>query len=514
MCGQRPLGAPSLVLAAVLVSCLCDATVVVYPGPGPSVAPSWRYRVSIRDASTAGSRQQPHLGDQSQEQGREQGQAQELFVYVLNNTARSQQAYAGPANRSVSWTSFATDGASPVRVTVQATKRFSACEIRPKNLGLQCYTNGKTDSPGHDKFTVAWFEVSAPLTYLSVELDGGDPVMHALNVFVDPLEDPASVPSPDDPQVLYFGPGVHRIGALAVNDTIDHVYAAPGAYIHGGFVTRSNHPVTVSGRGVFSGETFVFHDPRFPWSLIDLAAGNAHSVSGITVVDPPKYYFRTYANNLVVKNVKFAVAWTYNTDGMVGGKNSLIQDSYFRCNDDTLKIYSQGMICQRLTLWQNENGGVTQTGWWGNSTRKDILVEDIDLIHTEWGHHESQNNGIVDHAGGGTSDTVVNVDNVTVRDVRVDEGVLSTMSLHFGNATKGSYRNVRLERVRVDGWNKYNRILADPGAAVAVDGITFLDFELGGTCIDSAAKANFTIMPGVNVSFVCTHKAKAMNNGT
>jgi hypothetical protein len=101
---------------------------------------------------------------------------------------------------------------------------------------------------------------------------------------------------------------------------------------------------------------------------------------------------------------------TYNTDGIATGANGHITRSYIRSNDDSLKLYSpgtacvldqsglplevviqlhfslapasdqvlnrcfSGMVIEDCVVWQMQNGGVFQLGWWTNSTRTNITV--------------------------------------------------------------------------------------------------------------------------------------------
>lgn len=59
---------------------------------------------------------------------------------------------------------------------------------------------------------------------------------------------------------------------------INRIYLAPGAYVHGGFITISaSQSVQISGRGVLSGERFKFHDPNFTWALVNLDKGTSYS---------------------------------------------------------------------------------------------------------------------------------------------------------------------------------------------------------------------------------------------
>eukprot|EP00054_Salpingoeca_dolichothecata_P010659 m.59382 g.59382 ORF g.59382 m.59382 type:complete len:324 (-) comp19099_c0_seq1:25-996(-) len=322
-------------------------------------------------------------------------------------------------------------------------------------------------------------------------------------IFVDPPEDPVNIPSPSDSSVLYFPPGYHDLkGNLQLNDSIQHVYLAPGSYVMGGITSQADHAVNITGRGIFAGSEFPFHDPRFPWALVLLPSSSGHFIEGITIVDPPKYYFRTYATNVYIYNVKLCVAWTYNTDGIVGGAHTLVDRSFIRSNDDSLKIYSDGMTIRNTVVWQLQNGGTLQTGWWAECNRTNILVENLDVIHAEWlaEHHFSQNNGVIDNAKGDTSRYYM-VNN-TFRNIRVEEpNLYSFMNVQLNPNATGTVAHWRIENVTTFSLTKANFLMGAP--QIEIQNFTFANFQLNHQCIQSAAQGNFSLKFAKDVNFLC-----------
>lgn len=111
------------------------------------------------------------------------------------------------------------------------------------------------------------------------------------------------------------------------------------------------------------------------------------------VVVGVRYYFRSYAPNVQVKNVKMVGGWTYNTDGIATGDNGTVSDTFIFSNDDSIKLYSSNMIVEDTIIWQQANGGTFQLGWWGSHSQRNISVARVTVIHRE-GNSVSRTNSV------------------------------------------------------------------------------------------------------------------------
>lgn len=138
---------------------------------------------------------------------------------------------------------------------------------------------------------------------------------------------------------MFFDVGVHDLnGQLHLPPEINQVYIAPGAFLQGGFITTASHSVNITGRGIMSGATYPFHDPRFLWGLVNMDKGSGHLLEGVTLVDSPQFFFRGQSSFNTVRNVKMLAPWTYNSDGVGIGMNGLVEDCFIWANDDTFKV--------------------------------------------------------------------------------------------------------------------------------------------------------------------------------
>ena len=96
--------------------------------------------------------------------------------------------------------------------------------------------------------------------------------------------------------------------------------------------------------------------------------GDNHVVEGITAVNAPTYVFNLNSfwttgcgdhagSRAVVRRVK-GIGWHYTSDGVFTGRDSLIEDSFFKVNDDAIKVFLSNTLVQRCTVWQLNNGQV------------------------------------------------------------------------------------------------------------------------------------------------------------
>lgn len=86
---------------------------------------------------------------------------------------------------------------------------------------------------------------SRNLVNISVEVNGD--IFHHLQLFANPIED--ARPDPADPNVIYYGPGIHQVGRVVVPSG-KTVYLAGGALAEGAFLVNHAENVRILGRGI------------------------------------------------------------------------------------------------------------------------------------------------------------------------------------------------------------------------------------------------------------------------
>ena len=127
----------------------------------------------------------------------------------------------------------------PVQVEVTVKRPFHSVVVRPISRGIHPTVQGQRIT----------FQLSRPGQF-TVELDGPH---HALHLFADPPEEEA--PKAGDPNVLYFGPGVHRPGKIQLKSG-QTVYVAGGAVVYAMIEGHGVSGVRILGRGIIDSSEF------------------------------------------------------------------------------------------------------------------------------------------------------------------------------------------------------------------------------------------------------------------
>jgi len=127
----------------------------------------------------------------------------------------------------------------PVTVEVISKRPFKSVAVRPSSRGIRPVVKGQRIT----------FRLLRP-GQVTVELDGPH---HALHLFADAPE--VGVPNLGDPNVLYFGEGVHRPGKIQLKNG-QTVYVAGGAVVYTAIEGRGVSGVRILGRGVIDTSEF------------------------------------------------------------------------------------------------------------------------------------------------------------------------------------------------------------------------------------------------------------------
>lgn len=207
-------------------------------------------------------------------------------------------------------------------IEVQLPQAPSQAVVRPLARGIHPVITGNSI-----RFTV---DQPGPLT---VEWDGD--YKNALHLFVyGPQE---QVPDKNDPNVLYFGPGLHDVGLIEPKDS-QTVYLAPGSVVLGAIQAQGKRDITITGRGILSGSRYDrWKDTMVPINFSDCE--NIH-IEGITLIEPAAWCINLYkSKNITVKDVNI-IGWCSNSDGITiqSCENVSVQGCFVRTWDDSLVV--------------------------------------------------------------------------------------------------------------------------------------------------------------------------------
>jgi hypothetical protein len=376
---------------------------------------------------------------------------------------------------TTSWSSFATDG--PVRVRVKClNQKIRFCRVLPRRHKI----NGTVI--GDD---TAEFEIPGPGQY-SVEFEEGIQIHHPLLLFADkyPLEIPGSAGG----KVTVFEPGVHDIGDRYELKSGQTVYLKPGSYLRGHFAAEGAQGIKIVGQGILSGEK---DGERQNGHMISMRDCRDVLIEGITIINPPQYCVSLGGERHVCRNVKM-MGWWFSTDGVLLGGNSLIEDCFFKVNDDALKLYCSGTTVRHCVVWQMENGAPFQISWNMEGLNSVFRVSDVDVIRVEhtW---DNPNEAVFDavHGGGGTMRDYVfegiRIDHCTHRLLHI-----ATMPNEFAkwDPQKGEIDGLVFRDIECYTVPQKKNIIAGKDPAHPVKNVVFENVRVGNKVWKTAADAN------------------------
>ena len=383
-------------------------------------------------------------------------------------------------SKSTSYSIFSFSGPATVKVT-KLSGTFEKCDILPSRYNIHAEKDGNT----------VIIQLDKPRK-VAVEFDKD--ITHPLLLFADEPE--TEIPSADDPNVIFFGPGIHTPAETIYPKAGQTVYLAGGCILQAHIKGENASNVTICGKGILDGRIFGHTHGRL--ILFDENSEDV-TVKDITIVDAPGFYVTTRANGTHIQNVK-GLGWWFNTDGFSTGTNGLIEDCFIKCNDDAIKLYRSGTEVYRTTIWQMENGAPFQISWNMNSDNSDFIVKDCDVIHCDhfW---DNPNTAIFDaiHGGGG------HMSNYLFEDIRVENCTHRMISFQikpnrFANTDKlGKISNISFKNISInttDG-NPLRRInlIQGYGPGHTISGIHLENVTVNGIPYTDAKTARFEMEP-------------------
>ena len=443
-----------LLLAAFVPA---HATLLTYPRPVDQRWLSGRFTVDVRE---------------------ENAPAQRAYVYESTNPFHAAGQAMGEANH---WTNFSCDGPVDVTVTVAPGYPVHSARILPLAHGLKVRVDGQKISFRLDRPRQLAVEVNGeraqPLFIFAQELERDLPDFTAANV-IDFSRKPAVHNDPDKPNVLYFPPGEYDLVELGYDlnkgfplDAGDIVYLAGGAVVHGAFSSHAEN-VTVRGRGIISGAKWRWVRERYneagiPWSyekyreIAVYLHGSRATIEGITFTDPV-HFCVSVGDDSLVRGVQ-CFGWWYTTDGVRAGDRSVVEDCFFKVNDDVVKVYCNDMVVRRCLIWAQMNGAPFQFTWNLKDPVRGVRVSDIIIMASEvTSDRELMGNRAVVNSrlnmGAAISDFVF-------ERIRIEGDVYRVLGLHIGQS--GSISNITLRDIEVTGRIKYFNYLNATGGKIS-----------------------------------------------
>ncbi|MEU0386252.1 putative Ig domain-containing protein [Streptomyces chartreusis] len=406
------------------------------------------------------------------------GEWQTVPVY----RARAKQIDANTGSGPVFNSSVATfDFKGTVEVAVTSSKgTIGTARIRPLSYDTPFTVDGATVT----------FTLTEPRN-LSIEIDGD--LFNNLQLHANPIE--SNAPDPDDPDVIYFGPGLHK--------TTDNVVKVPSGktlYLAGGAVLTSRvefHEVEnarIIGRGVLYNTVNGI--------LVEYAKNI--EIDGIMVLNPSSGYSVTVGQSkqVTVRNLHSYShgQWGDGID-VFSSEDVLIDGVWMRNSDDCIAIYAhrwdyygdcRNITVRNSTLWADVAHPIN-VGTHGNTdkpeTIENLVFSDIDVLD----HREPQ----MDYQGcialnPGDSNLLRNV---RAQDIRVEDfrwGQLINMRVMFNKSYNTSVGRgidgVYIRNMTYTGTHANPSIMVGYDADHAIKNVTFQNLVINGKAIANGMK--------------------------
>ncbi len=333
----------------LLVAASVAAELVTYPEYPEAIRRDWAYEVSVTQGSDTWS------------------------IPVYNHSVKSPltgRTRGGDGYRR--FCEFAFSG-EPVRVDIRVCEDVQSYKVFPARLGLESsFSNGVIS---------VW--LATPHSF-GIELN--DYVKTILSVIVDKPENPADIPSRDDPDVLYIDGWVDPPGPdglLTITNQCSEVYIAPGAVLNSRLYVKKQG-VHVHGRGMILDP---FSD-IFRYDQLNNTEYGVVRVSGadvlmedVKIVDARTFNYVVYANNATLRNVKAFSAMMCSDGLTLGGRNIAVEGAWLYVGDNALVVsgMSQDGRFSDVTIGTSCNAVFPQ----GNNIG--VTMEDIDVFRCDEG---------------------------------------------------------------------------------------------------------------------------------
>jgi hypothetical protein len=416
--------------------------VKLYPGP-PGMDPSPLYKVRVN--------------------------GQPCFVHAVTiNPTSEYRNIAAPAAMAV----FDLD--SEAVVEIEAPQEVVSATVHPLSRGVTAQAGGR-------RIRLSLHEPGNFVVFLNGSRDV------PLFVFANPPEkDP---PSPNDPGVIYFGPGIHQPGLIELGSG-QTLYLAGGAFVKGRVKSHGAHGAVIRGRGILYGGEYRKEEMGGDKFVMFRNCVNVR-IEDVVLLDAFGWnVMLAGCRGATVDNLKI-IGWRKNSDGVnpVSSEDVVIRNCFIKNQDDGISVKASREVGPRLrnirvekcTMWQNWMRSFVLGGELTIARTENIVFRDSDILYSG-----------VNPKSAGNRDAALSVWNVDgavagdvlFEDIRVEEAVrLVRLALfknkHSRDAAWG----------QIDGVLFRNITVARGPAAIEISGhseehltknVTFENLRIGG----------------------------------
>jgi len=416
------------------------------------------------------------------------GQWSPLSIYTAK-VAKTDAGKSVPQHTAFSY--FDCSGEAEVMVTYNKGP-VKEVKIRPLSYGIKGRVAG-------NKITF----LLKSTQNISVEVNGE--IYHNLQLFSNALE--TYQPVPADTNVIYYGPGIHRVGKvkLAAHQT---VYIAGGAVVNGSFLISHAENVRILGHGILTqlSELLTNEEPTVISpkkeagtrdDMLTVEYAKNVEIDG-PIVLPHKYSVLVgQSHGVTIRNLK-----SFSSEGWGDGidifcsTDVLVDHVYLRNSDDCIAIYGhrwdyygdvKNITVQHSTLWADVAHPII-AGTHGNSDHPEILEKmkfvNIDILN--------ENEHQIDYQGclalnPGDSNTIRDVLFENIRIEEITKGQLFNLRVVFNHkyntsAGKG-IENIHFKDISYQGRLPNLSVISGYDDAQGIKNIVFENLRINGELI-------------------------------
>lgn len=273
--------------------------------------------------------------------------------------------------------SFANvDMSGPVTVRIVSGRLLRNTAIRPRLAGVQMTLE--------DDHTLR-LTLDRPCKF-SVEPDGKK---GPLLLFANPLE--TDTPKDGDPNVVYFGPGVHKPERIVLGSN-QTLYLAGGTVVKAEVLVEGTN-IRICGRGILDGSDWEWRKGPVG-NLIAIRNSTDVEVNGVTLRGSSHWTIvPKNSRRVTIRNVKICNSRVQNDDGInpCNSQDVLITDCFIRSDDDCVALKGldfsaansnvERITVENSTLWCDR----ARIFLLGHESRaafmRQVTLRNLDIIH-------------------------------------------------------------------------------------------------------------------------------------
>jgi hypothetical protein len=389
--------------------------------------------------------------------------------------------------------SFASfDMQGPVAVTIACPETVRSVKVLPTSYGLAPQIEGKVLS----------FMLAQP-RQVTIEVNGN--WVGSLHLFANPME--VAVPQADDPNIIYFAPGIHELREGLIVGDGKTVYLAGGAVLRGvdrggPVVSLMGKNITLRGRGIIDGGLSPTHSRHLLFVRV-----SDITVEGVILRDSSTWTLPIrQSDRVTVKNVK-VLGYRANSDGIdiCNSRDVTVEGCFLRTLDDLIVVKSdrgQGevrhIVATNCVLW-NQVAHALSVGAELRENVDDVLFTDCDVIHDtgrEWSLR-------IYHCDSAT------ISNVRFENIRIEES-RKLISLWINAAIwsrdqeRGHIKGVTFKNIRATSPPPVRIELQGFDATHGIEGVTFQKVQVNGVPMQPRDVKSNAFVKGVKVEPAAT----------